>query len=125
MQESKNMKQRNDLILVGRIGRILKYSMSKSGNEYAYFLMEIENQTHSSEWESELQQTLHVMCFKQNVVKYMKKVGAKTGNIVIIFGFVASFQSEIKGKQVLQNSVNATEVYIVKTKQDNDKPANS
>ena len=112
------MAQRNEVILVGRIGKVVKFAMSQSGNEYAYFMLEVENQNHSQEWESEYYQTLHIMCFKKPVVKYLKDVGAKSGNIVIIFGYASSFLSEIKGKQVLQNSINATEIFVVKTRKD-------
>lgn len=118
------MKQRNDVILVGRIGQRLKYALSSSGNEYAYFAMEIENQTHSSEWSSEYNQILHIMCFKRNVVKYMKAVNAHPGNIVVVFGYCSSFSSEIKGKELLQNAINATEIYVVKTKKDYEQPEN-
>ena len=112
------MAQRNEVILVGRIGRVMKFAMSQSGNEYVYFALEVENQTHQGEWEKEYHQTLHIMCFKRPVVKYLKDVGAKQGNIVVLFGYASSFMSEIKGKDVLQNSINATEIFVVKTKKD-------
>lgn len=111
------MAQRNEVILVGKIASTgVRYKMSKSGNEYLYFTIELENQTHSNEWESEYFQRLHIMCFKRPVVKYMKNLKAKGGNFVVIFGFAGSFSSEIKGKQLLQNCINATEIYVIKTK---------
>ena len=114
------MAQRNEVILVGRIGKNLKFAMSQSGNEYAYFTLEVENQTHQGEWDKEYYQSLHIMCFKRPVVKYLKDVGARSGNIVVIFGYASSYKSEIKGKELLQNSINATEVFVVKTKRTND-----
>ena len=113
------MAQRNEVIIVGKIGQVIKYDKSKSGNEYAYFLVDVENQKNAVNvggWESEMHQSLHVMCFKRQVLKYLKNVEAKTGNFVVIFGYVGSFVSEIKGKTMLQMSINATEIYIIKTK---------
>lgn len=112
------MAQRNEVILVGRIGKNMKFAMSQSGNEYVYFMLEVENQTHQGEWDNEYYQTLHIMCFKRNVIKYLKDVCARTGNIVIVFGYASSYLNEIKGKSMLQNSINATEVFVVKTKKD-------
>ena len=114
------MAQRNEVTLVGRVGQVVKFAKStKSGNEYIYFMVEVENQTNAAivgDRDNEMHQTLHVMCFRRQVIKYLKDVEIKTGNIVVIFGYVGSFLSEIKGKTVLQNSVNAIEIFVVKTR---------
>lgn len=110
------MAQRNEVILVGRIKDRLKYSMSQTGNEYVYFSLELENQNNAGEVDRQYYQTLHVTCFKRPVVKYLKSVEAKGGNIVIIFGYVGSFSNEIKGKYMIQNTIIAKEIFVVKTK---------
>lgn len=120
MQAKANMAQRNEVTLVCRIGNVVKFAKStKSGNEYAYFMVEVENQNNAKkvgDWEHEMHQTLHVMCFKQPVIKYLRDIQAKKGNIIVVFGYIGSYLSEIKGKTVLQQTVNATEIYVVKTK---------
>lgn len=110
------MAQRNEVILVGRIKDKVKYALSQTGNEYVYFLLDVENQTHASEVAAQYYQTLHVTCFKRPVTKYLKNVEAKGGNIVIVFGYVGSFTNEIKGKYLIQNTIIAKEIFVVKTK---------
>ena len=119
LQEILKMAQRNEVTLVCRIGQVVKFAKSSSGNEYAYFMVEVENQTNAAivgDRDNEMHQTLHVMCFRRQVIKYLKDIEAKTGNIIVVFGYIGSYLSEIKGKTVLQNTINATEIYVVKTK---------
>ena len=110
------MAQRNEVILVGRINDKVKYALSQSGNEYVYFLLNVENQNNPNEVAAQYYQNLHVTCFKRPVVKYLKTVEAKGGNIVVIFGYVGSFSNEIKGKYMIQNTIIAKEIFVVKTK---------
>ena len=110
------MAQRNEVILVGRIKDKVKYAMSQTGNEYSYIILDVENQNNASEVVAQYYQNLHVTCFKRPVVKYLKTVEAKGGNIVIVFGYVGSFTNEIKGKYLIQNTIIAKEIFVVKTK---------
>lgn len=109
------MAQRNEVILVGRIKDKVKYALSQTGNEYVYFSLEVENQNNATEFAAQYNQVLHVTCFKRPVVKYLKTIEAKGGNIVVIFGYVGSFMNEIKGKVLLQNTIIAKEIFVVKT----------
>ena len=110
------MAQRNEVILVGRIKDKVKYALSQTGNEYVYFSLDVENQNNVGEFSAQYYQVLHVTCFKRPVVKYLKNIEAKGGNIVIIFGYVGSFTNEIKGKLLIQNTIIAKEIFVVKTK---------
>lgn len=107
---------KNDVVLVGKIGYNYKIAKAVNGNEYASFAIEIEAKENAKEYESNQQQTIHVACFKKHIVEYLKKIKAKRGNFAVVFGFVSSFPSEIKGQQILVNAINARQVFIIKTK---------
>lgn len=111
---------KNDLRLVGKIGYNYKITKAQNGKEYASFAIEVEARSNAQETENNYHQTIHVMCFKPNVVKYLKKVKARQGNNVIVFGFISSYPSEIKGKQIVANGVCATEIYVIKTMSDDE-----
>jgi len=109
------MADHNNLILVGRVGGKMKKGKSSSGGSYLWFPIEIENAQGATSTDNNFHQGINVMCFKPKVLEYLERVGFKVGNRVVIFGFVSSFRQEIKGKAIVSNAVNATEVYVIKT----------
>ena len=109
---------RNDCRLVGKIGSVLKEGKTQNGQTYIWFALNIEARSNANSTENNYRQSIHVMCFKKNVVDYLKRVKAHQGNTAIVFGFISSFPDEIKGKAVTVNAINANDIYIAKTKPD-------
>lgn len=113
------MADRNNLTLIGRIGGAFKEGKTQNGGSYIWFPLDIESRSNATSTENNYYQTLHIMCFKKPVIDYLRRVNAHSGNTVVIFGFISSFPSEIKGKSLIVNAVNANEIYVVKIKADN------
>ena len=116
---------RNDIRLVGRIGERIKTGRTQNGGEYVWFPLEIEARANASSTENNFRQKIHVMCFKKPVIDYLRRVELKQGQGVVIFGFVSAFPSEIKGKSILVNAINANEIYVIKTKPDAEPESNN
>lgn len=108
---------RNELILVGRVGAAMKKSKTVSGGSYLWMPIEIENTQGATSTDNNFHQGINVMCFKPRVIEYLEKVGCRVGSRVIIFGFVSSFKQEVKGQTIVSNAVNANEIYVIKTQQ--------
>jgi hypothetical protein len=113
------MADRNQLTLVGRIGGAFKEGKTKNGEPYIYFSFDLQSKQTQNSTENNQDQHLHIMCFRKQVIEYLRRVKAHTGNVAIIFGFVSAFKDEVKGKDVIVNAINCHECYIVKTKADN------
>ena len=109
---------KNEVTFVGRIGSTIKKGTTQNGDPYIWFLTEIEAKANSRSTENNYHQLINVMCCKKNVIDYIERVKAHQGNVVIIFGFVSSFTTEIKGKEIVANGINGNEIYIIKTKAD-------
>ena len=92
---------KNQLTLVGHVGEKMKYDKGTNGKEYVYFPLLINAKTTAKEYDRNHYQIIHVMCFRQAVIDY---------------GFISSYPSEIRGKQIIENGVLANEIYVVKTK---------
>ena len=106
----------NSVVLIGRIGSVFKYAKSQNGNVYSYFSLEIEDKENAKdEMERNFYQIVHVMCFRKKVVEYLQKVGAKSGNRVVVIGYISSYSSELKGKKLISNGVCARDIFVVKT----------
>lgn len=112
------MADRNQLTLVGRIGGAFKEGKTKNGETYIYFSLELQPKQTQNSTENNQDQVLHIMCFRKQVIEYLRKVKAHTGNYVVIFGFVSSFPDTIKGKDIRVNAINCHECYVLKTKAD-------
>ena len=108
---------RNQLTLVGRVGDRVKYDKGTNGKEYVYFPMLISARSTSKEYERNHNQIIHIMCFRDAVINYLKNVKMKPNSPIIVFGFISSYPSEIRGKQIIENGVLANEIYIIKTKE--------
>ena len=111
---------RNLMILVGRIGGVIKKGKTVNGQTYIWMPVLIHNKDGATSTSNNFEQNLNVMCYKPAVIKYLEKVNAHTGDNVIIFGFLSSFKQEIKGKEIVANAVNGIEIYIIKTKSDEE-----
>lgn len=110
---------KNDFRLVGRIGTNYKVAKTNNGKDYVSFAVETEDRDNDSEKvERGRKQIIHVMCFKRPVIDYLTKVKAKQGNTVIVFGFISSYGKEDRGQLRISNSITAKEIYVVKTKSD-------
>lgn len=111
---------RNLMILVGRIGNVIKNGKTVNGQPYIWMPITLENKDGMTSTDYNYHQNFNIMCYKPAVIKYLEKVNARTGNTVIVFGFVSSFKQTINGKDIVANAVNANEVYVVKTKSDEE-----
>ena len=107
---------RNECCFIGHIGSVIKEQKSQLGNPYVWFLVEIEARKNATSTNNNYHQMINIMCFKKQVIDYLKKVNAKQGNMVIIFGFISSVRTEVKGKPFTSNAVNANEIYVIKTR---------
>lgn len=101
----------NNVTLVGRIGSC-KFSKTVTAKEFVYISLEVDVRPTA---DSTPHSTIHVRCFKPNVVKYLRDVGAREGHPAIVFGSTSSYSSEFKGQNVLNNVIIATDIYIIKT----------
>jgi hypothetical protein len=111
----------NQCILVGRINGKVKEGRTQTGGSYVWMPLYIEARSNANSTENNYHQTIHVMAFKKTVVDYLNKVKARSGNKVIVFGFVSAFPDEIKGKAVTVNAINANAIFVIKTKADDEK----
>jgi len=100
--------QKNDTTLVGRIGQTFKEGKSKQGRRYIAFAVEIETKT-------SFKNVIHVLCFREVVINYLKGLKVHEGTPVIVFGSLGSWRDEIKGSVIVQNAVFADKVYVIKT----------
>ena len=107
---------KNECCFIGHIGSIIRKKKSQLGNPYIWFLVEMEAQKNATSTNNNYHQQINVMCFKKQVIDYMRNVKAHYGNLVIVFGFVSSVKIEVKGKTLISNAVNANEIYIIKTR---------
>ena len=106
------------LFLIGHIGAAMKEGTASNGSKYLYFSIEIQSKQTATSVERNQYQTLHVMVFKKNVIEYLRKVGAKQGNTVIVKSYISAFPNTVNGKDLITNAITASEVYVVKTKAD-------
>ena len=107
------MIHRNETIIVGRIGKPIKYAQAANGNSYAYMAVECEARDNPIT-DERLIPIVHVSTFKSHLVKYLKDVGAKANDTIIVFGFISSYGSEIKGQKIISNNIVANALYIAK-----------
>lgn len=112
---------KNEVCFVGRIGSVIKSGTTQNGDKYIWFLLSLESRANARSTDNNYHQKINIMCFRRPVIDYLAKVKATQGNYIVIFGFVSSFPTEINGKEIVANGINANEVYVVKTKPDNVK----
>ena len=107
---------RNESILVGRVGSKIKEGKTQKGDTYIWFSLEIEAKTNATSTDNNYHQNINIMCFRKPVIDYVKKVNMRIGCTVVVFGFVSSFVYEYKGKTIASNAINGNEIYVVKTR---------
>jgi hypothetical protein len=111
---------KNQLILQGRIASPFKEGKTQNGDNYMWFLFEIESRANATSTENNYHQKLNVMCFKPKVIQYLHRMKAHQGCVCVIFGFISAFLNEIKGKSLVTNAVNANEILLIQTRPFND-----
>lgn len=109
---------RNSITLVGRIGDKIIKKKSANGSTYVWIPIEIQNTQGATSVERNFHMSINCMVFTKRLIDYLEKVRAASGNIIIVFGFVATFKQTINGKDIVSNAINATEIYIAKTTSD-------
>jgi hypothetical protein len=108
---------RNELILVGRVGGNMKKGKAVNGSTYYWLPVEIENGQGSTSTDYNYHQGINCMVFnskRKNLIEYLERVKVHSGNRVIIFGFVSSFKQTVNGKDIISNAVNVTDIFVVK-----------
>ena len=113
---------KNVVFLVGQVCSTYKFGRTQNdGKEYVSFVVNIKSKGDSSATEAMATTHVSVMCFKSNVIKYLRDVGVKYGSNVVIYGFVSSYRKEIKSKTVTLNTVTATDIYAIKSPYEQNK----
>lgn len=114
------MSDRNNITLVGRIGDIMKKSKTSNGSTFLWIPIRIQNTLGATSVDRNFNQEINVMVFNRKIIEYLERVGARSGNNIIVFGYVAAFKQTVNGKDIVSNAINATEAYIVKTRSDDE-----
>lgn len=115
------MKQKNIVILEGRVGEGLKYARATNGNDYCTFVLEIDSyyKEVADLTERDHSYTLvRLFIYDKHQVEYCKRVGLRQGNIVSILARLNSKGMEINGKTIIQNNVIVRDISVVKTQPD-------
>lgn len=107
---------KNQCTFVGRIASVIKHAKTQNGDDYIWFMLDINAKENANSAKANYYQKINILCFKKNIIKYLERIDAKSGNLVVVFGFVNTFTSNIKGQDVVSNGINANEVYVVKLK---------
>lgn len=106
----------NSVVLIGRIGSVLRFAKSVSGTPYTYFAMEIEDKTNAKEEKDyNYHQIVHIMCFKKRIIDYLQAVDVRQREKVVVVGFISSYASELKGEKIISTVVCARDILVVKT----------
>lgn len=108
------MADKNQIVLVGKVGSAVKRGKTQNGDGYLAFLLEIQSKETANSSANNYHQYISVRVFRAPVIKYLDKVGIHLGMPLIVFGFISSYQGEVKGKKIIANSVNGVEVYAIR-----------
>ena len=104
-------------MLEGRIDK-LQYTRTEEGKEYAAFWLEMQA------FDKELRDVterkddtfIPIVVFDHHLLTYLRKVNAKNGNLVSVFGRLSSYRREFKDKIFRQVNVVVRDIHIIKTK---------
>lgn len=112
---------RNQVTLVGQIAGKLVERKAKNGSTFVFFPLSLENRDAAADpIEANFRQDLHIMVFRKPLLDYLKRVNARAGNRIAVFGFMSAFKAEVNGKTIISNAINATDVVVAKTRSDEE-----
>lgn len=106
----------NQCTFVGRIASNIKKGKTQNGEPYIGFLLNCQPAANANSAQNNQNQMISIRCFKPKVIKYIDNVGAHLNTNVVVFGFVSSYRTEVKGKSLTSNSINANAIYIIQTR---------
>lgn len=109
---------RNEVVLVGKVGEKIKRYKTVHGQEYIWFPLELENRKAANGSTYNYNASINVMVFSSALIKYLEKVRLKTGNTICVFGFISSYKQEKNGTMQYMNGINADDVIVKKTRSD-------
>ena len=101
----------NEVFLQGRIGDDFKYAKDREGKEFATFSLCLNGKFRGSDAVT----YIRINVFHPIQIKYLHDVHAHIGNRVTISGFLQSYKKEIKGENIIQNTVIVRDISIRKT----------
>jgi hypothetical protein len=109
------MKNKNIVILEGRVGNDLKYKKTKEGRVFATFTLEIDSfdKLLRDTTESHSIVYIRIMVFDINIIRYMQRVKIKQGNIVNIFARLNNHIHEHKGETICLIDVVVRDLHLV------------
>lgn len=113
------MLDKNIVWLEGVIGDDYKYGRTSDGKEYATFslavnsfIKEISDETERTHSQNYIRTTV----FDKKKIAYLRKVDARRGMRVTVFGRISSFKTEYKGIEFIQLSIIVRDISIIQTK---------
>lgn len=108
---------KNIVLLEGRIGADFKYLKTKTKQDYATFtlyVMSYDAKLRDSS-ETKVETKVRIMCFDPVQVEYLRKVSAREGNRVSIFGRINTRTTEIRGNFYAMMDVVVRDIKLLKT----------
>lgn len=116
------MRSKNIVLLEGRINDDFRYKRTKEGMEFCTFTLVMTNSidrvSGSKNERAGKEVFIRTMVFDAHLLRYLRRVGAKSGNIVSIFGRLNSYFADFRGHQIYQMDVVVRDISIVKTKEE-------
>ena len=106
----------NECLFVGKIGSNIKKGKTQNGEPYIGFLLRCEPVANSNSSKNNQSQMISIRCFKPKVIRYIEDVKAKMNTNVVVIGFVSSYPTEVNGKRLTANSINANHIYCIQVK---------
>lgn len=110
----------NNVTLVGKVGERIKRDKTVHGQEYIWFPLEVENRKAATGSTYNYHASINIMVFSSPLIKYLEKVKLKTGNTIVVLGFISSYKQEKRGSIFYMNGINADDIIVKKTRSDED-----
>ena len=115
------MKDKNIVLLEGRIGEDYKYGKTQDGKEFATFSLVIAaTNPPLPQDQDELNRPttyVRVFAFDKRQIEYLRKVKARSGYRASVFGRLNSSHTEHKGISIMSNNVVVRDIHIIKTQE--------
>lgn len=112
------MKDTNIVILAGRIGENVKTGTAANGNRYCTFILEVDaysRDMHDNTERDYSKTLIRIFVYDKSLLNYLERVGIKQGNFAQVLARLNSHKTEVGGKNIIQNSVIARDISIIKT----------